>query len=93
MAQTEARKESAAFAPERVRGRQHGVEVEWTRTRFADVIRREVATKTEHGWSRDHIWSWLKSAYELDERSSAVAKAALEHVVRTLPAPSAEKRR
>ncbi|HEY8514092.1 MAG TPA: hypothetical protein VIS07_01095 [Candidatus Binatia bacterium] len=74
----------------RVRGRFHGVNVEWTRDRFAEVIRRDVQAKAARGWSQSRIWSWLKSAYALDQGSADLARKAFDEVIGPAPTPRDE---
>jgi hypothetical protein len=54
--------------------------VQWSPERFADVIRGRIGARAAQGWSRARIWSWIRTAYDLDRRSTRAAKVAFDGV-------------
>jgi len=81
MTETQTPRSNARSGSERIRGRQHGFHVEWSHERFAELIRHEVAARTDQRWPADRIWRRLRSLYEFDERSTGEARAVLEQVL------------
>ena len=56
MTETQTPRSNARSGSERIRGRQHGFDVEWSHERFAELIRHEVAARTDQRWPADRIW-------------------------------------
>ena len=84
MTQTQPSRSNARYGTDKIRGRHHGFDTEWSHERFADVIRRDVTSWTGRGWAVDRIWRCIRSLYEVDERSCDEARAVLDEVLHRL---------
>jgi hypothetical protein len=81
MTETQTPRSNARSGSERIRGRQHGFDIEWSRDRFAELIRHEVAARTDQRWAADRIWRRLRSLYEFDERSTGEARQVFDQLL------------
>jgi hypothetical protein len=81
---TQTIKRNVGCGIDRIRGRHHGFDIEWSRERFGEVIRHEIAARSEQGWPVDRIWRCVRTLYEMDERSSELAKSVFDEVLRGL---------
>lgn len=65
----------------RIRGHQHGLAVEWTPERFAELVHRAIELHGETDSSFAHIWAGVRSVYTPDEASVELAKAVTGEVL------------
>jgi len=71
-------------------GRSRGIEILWTRERFAEVIRGEVRKGLDHGWPVEQLRSWIHRLYDLDRASLGCADGVINDVTRDLRATFSE---
>jgi hypothetical protein len=66
----------------RIRGHHRGLEIEWSQTRFAELIRRPVETALALGLSAEEAWAQARSTYRVAAAFERRARTVFDAVFR-----------